>query len=75
MTPEAKELVLERLQPTLFLPSYAHEIQAIRTFIEQGPGSDGKDFVAFMKRSDQYRGEDFAKLYPEMAKAMGYDTP
>jgi MoaA/NifB/PqqE/SkfB family radical SAM enzyme len=74
MTPAAKDLVLERLTTNLFLPVYAHEIQSIRNFIENGPGSDGKDFVTFMKKTDQYRGENFAELYPEMAQAMGYNA-
>ena len=72
LTPAAKELILEKLSLNNFQPMYHNEITGIRTFIEQGAGSDGSAFRAFMNRVDDYRGENFVKLYPEVAKAMGY---
>lgn len=72
LTPAAKDLVMQRLDTALFPPKYHHEIMAIRAFIEQGSGSDGKAFCDYMRRIDERRDEDFAALYPELAAAMGY---
>ena len=72
MTQAAKDLVLPRLHPSLFHEKYDSALQGIRLFIEQGITTDGSVFKSFMDRADAYRGEDFQRLYPEMAKAMGY---
>lgn len=75
MTPEAKELVLSNIKhhQMIVLPEYKNEFKTLMNFIEQGPGSDGKEFCDYMKRADRYRFQHFDELYPEIAKAMGYD--
>lgn len=73
MTDAARKLVLERLTTDRFPDKYHDEVLGIRRFIENGPSSDGVSFCERMKNSDQYRGEDFRVLYPEMAQAMGYE--
>ena len=72
LTPAAKQLVLDRLDTNSFLPKYHREIEGIRNFITQGAGSDGQEFLSYMARIDKRRDEDFAKLYPELAVAMGH---
>jgi len=74
MTDEAKELVLSNIyhHQTIVLPQYKDDFEQLAEFIRQGPGSDGTDFVEYMRRTDEYRSEDFRELYPEIAKAMGY---
>ena len=52
---------------------YQREIDNVIRFIENGPGSDGTEFVRKMTKTDQYRKQDFRLLYPEMAATMGYD--
>jgi hypothetical protein len=74
MTPEAKELVLNKLK-TVFWTSafYQKEIDNVIKFIELGTGSDGAEFLEKMQRTDAYRKENFALTHPEIAKAMGYE--
>jgi len=73
MTPAAKELVLNKLKSMFWGGEfYQREIDNVIKFIENGPGSDGTEFVRKMKQTDQYRKQDFRLLYPEMAAAMGY---
>lgn len=74
MTPEAKELVLNKLK-TVFWKSSSHqqEIDNVIKFIENGPGSDGKEFLFKMQRTDAYRKQNFMDTHPEIAKAMGYE--
>ena len=74
LTPKARQMVLEKLDSASFLPKYHNEIQAIRTFVEQGAGSDGTAFCEYMKRIDQRRDENFAITHKEMAEAMGYGS-
>lgn len=74
MTPAAKELVLNKLK-TVFWTSnfYQREIDNISKFIENGPGSDGREFLTKMQRTDQYRGQNFLHTHEEIARAMGYE--
>ena len=74
MTPAAKELVLAKLDLNAFLPKHQKEVEAVKRFIEQGAGSDGKAFREYMNRIDERRAENFQALYPEMAEAMGYGS-
>lgn len=75
MTPEAKELVLANIEHNqmVVLPEYKQEWETLINFIKNGPGSDGTEFVQAMTRTDLYRNQMFPQLYPEMAKAMGYE--
>jgi len=74
MTPESKELVLNKLKSMFWgRDFYQREIDNVIRFIENGPGSDGTEFVRKMTKTDQYRKQDFRLLYPEMAATMGYD--
>lgn len=68
----ARELILDKLEqytPTLKLDTFVYNIVNI---LKHAVLSDGHDFCVYMKQLDQFRNENFAKLYPEMAKAMGY---
>jgi hypothetical protein len=42
-------------------------------FIENGQGSDGKEFLRRMMETDEYRGQSFLITHKEIAKAMGYE--
>lgn len=74
MTPAAKELVLNKLK-TVFWTSnfYQQEIDNIIKFIENGPGSNGREFLTKMQRTDTYRKQNFLDTHPEIARAMGYE--
>jgi MoaA/NifB/PqqE/SkfB family radical SAM enzyme len=73
MTPNAKALVLDKLKSVDWRTNfYKNEIQNVINFIEQGPGSDGQEFVSRMKKMDAYRKQNFVDTHPEIAKAMGY---
>jgi sulfatase maturation enzyme AslB (radical SAM superfamily) len=74
MTPQAQELVLNKLK-TVFWTSafYQKEIDSVINFIELGSGSDGAEFLEKMQRTDAYRKENFALTHPEIARAMGYE--
>lgn len=74
MTPAAKELVLSKLKTTFWTTDkYQKEIDNVIKFIENGPGSDGKEFLRQMQRTDEYRKQNFMDTHPEIAKAMGYE--
>jgi MoaA/NifB/PqqE/SkfB family radical SAM enzyme len=74
MTPTAKELVINKLKTTFWSsPAYQEEIDSIINFIEQGPGSDGTEFLFKMQRTDAHRKQNFMDTHPEIAKAMGYE--
>lgn len=74
MPPAAKELVLNKLKTTFWKTSkYAGEINNVIKFIENGPGSDGQEFLKRMKQTDSYRKQNFMDTHPEIAKAMGYE--
>ena len=73
MTPEAKELVLNKLKTTFWTTQhYQQEIDSLINFIEAGPGSDGREFLFKMKRTDAHRDQNFSATHIEIAKAMGY---
>ena len=74
MTPAAKELVLNKLKTTFWKSDkYLQEINNLIAFIENGPGSDGSEFLFKMKRTDAYRKQNFMDTHPEIARAMGYE--
>lgn len=74
MTPKAKELVLNKLKSKFWGGDfYQREINNVIQFIENGPGSDGEEFVRQMKRTDEYRKQNFMDTHPEIARAMGYE--
>ena len=73
MTEEAKELVIERLTNGDFIPRHRKEIDKIIQFIKNGETRDNAQFLKEMKRTDRFRGEDFAKTHTDIAIAMGYD--
>lgn len=74
MTPTAKELVIGKLKKTFWTTQkYQEEINNVISFIENGPGSDGAEFLRQMKRTDEYRKQNFVDTHPEIAVAMGYE--
>jgi hypothetical protein len=72
LTPEAKRIVIEKLQSGTFVPKHRAEVARIIKFIEQGRGSDGEEFLFKMQQTDSYRKQNFYHTHPEIAKAMGY---
>ena len=74
MTPQAQELVIDRLITHEFDSKYRAEILRIVQFIKNGDGSDGKEFLRKMQTTDQYRKQSFLDTHEEIAKAMGYET-
>lgn len=74
MTPAAQDLVLNKLKTTFWKNShYQREINNIINFIELGSGSDGKEFLFKMQRTDAHRKQNFLDTHPEIARAMGYE--
>jgi hypothetical protein len=74
MTPQAQELVLNKLKTAFWSKNtYQREIDNLITFIQQGSGSDGQDFLEKMQRTDAYRKQNFKDTHPEIAIAMGYE--
>ena len=74
MTPAAKELVLNKLKNTFWKSEfYQQEIDNVIKFIDNGPGSDGAEFLFNMQRTDAYRKQNFMDTHPEIAEAMGYE--
>ena len=74
MTPQAQAMVLNKLK-TVFWTStkYQQEIDNVIKFIENGPGSDGQEFLQKMQQTDTYRKQDFKDTHSEIALAMGYE--
>ena len=73
MTPAAKELVLDKLRNTVWSNvAYQEEIDSVIQFIENGPGSDGAEFIRQMRQTDAYRKQNFTNTHAEIAQAMGY---
>jgi MoaA/NifB/PqqE/SkfB family radical SAM enzyme len=74
MTPMAQDLVLNKLKTTAWSDiAYRDEIDSVIKFIELGTGSDGKEFLFKMQRTDEHRKQNFADTHPEIARAMGYE--
>jgi MoaA/NifB/PqqE/SkfB family radical SAM enzyme len=72
MTPQAQELVIDRLTSHEFSPKHRAEVLRIVQFIKNGKGSDGKEFLQKMQTTDKYREQSFLDSHEEIAKAMGY---
>lgn len=74
MTPECKEFVLAAIENNhkIVLPEYTKEWNELKRYIENGPGSDGKIFCQYMKKTDLMRNQNFGAVYPEIAEKMGY---
>lgn len=72
MTPQAQELIIDRLTTHEFNPKYRAEVLRIVQFIKNGEGSDGIVFVGKMTQTDAYRKQSFLDSHEEIAKAMGY---
>jgi MoaA/NifB/PqqE/SkfB family radical SAM enzyme len=74
MTVAARDLVLNKLKTYFWSKKYyQREIDNVIKFIEQGPGSDGLEFLEKMQRTDLYRKQNFKDTHPEIAAAMGYE--
>jgi MoaA/NifB/PqqE/SkfB family radical SAM enzyme len=73
MTAEAQQLVIDRLTTAEFTPKHKIEIMRIVKFIENGQGSDGKEFIRKIQQTDEYRRQSFLTTHAEIAKAMGYE--
>jgi MoaA/NifB/PqqE/SkfB family radical SAM enzyme len=73
MTPEAQELVVDRLTSYEFSPKHRAEVLRIVQFIKNGEGSDGKEFLQKMQTTDEYREQSLRDTHKEIAEAMGYE--
>jgi len=74
MTSAAKDLVEKRLQSHEYKnPLHERQIGYLINFMRNAPDGDGIAFRERMKMADNYRGEDFSELYPEIAEAMRYN--
>lgn len=73
MTSEAQQLVIDKLSSAEIDPRYRAEILRIIKFIQNGSGSDGKEFVRKMQQTDEYRNQSFLDTHAEIAQAMGYN--
>jgi FlaA1/EpsC-like NDP-sugar epimerase len=72
MTPAAQLLVINKLKSVIWPTKYKQEINNLITFINNGAGSDGTEFMKKMRRMDEYRDQSFLDTHPEIAQAMGY---
>ena len=72
MTPAAQSLVINRLSTHTFNPKFKAEVLRIIKFIENGLGSNGKEFLNKMKQTDEYRNQSLLDTHKEIAEAMGY---
>lgn len=69
MTPNAKQLIVSRYH------NHPHpELQKIAVRVKHSTGSDGTEFVRYMKQLDQQRKENFLNSHNEIAIAMGYSV-
>lgn len=74
LTDLAKKTVIEKLQSVTWSNiQYKKEIDNLIRFIDSGTGSDGKTFMTLMKRTDEYRKQDFSITHTEIARAMGFN--
>lgn len=73
MTPAAKTLVVDRLRGYSVSHQHRAEMLKIAQFINNGVGSDGREFAKKIRITDNYRGQNFAVSHPEIAKVMGYE--
>lgn len=73
LTPAAKSAVINKLTNGTFSAKHRIEIDRLISFIEAGPGSDGKAFIAKVKRTDIYRKQSLMDTHEEIALLMGYN--
>ena len=73
MTPQAQELVIDRLTTHEFSPKYRAEVLRIVQFIRNGEGSNGQEFFTKMQNTDDYPRQSFLDTHTEIARAMGYE--
>jgi hypothetical protein len=73
MTPQAQELVIDRLTKHPFNTKHRVEIDKIIQFIQNGEGSDGTEFLRKMQQTDGYREQSFLTTHLDIARAMGYE--
>ena len=74
MTTQARSMVLDKLTHGTFALAYQKDINAIVNFINNGAGSDGKEFCDFMRRIDVNRKENFLSSHENIARSMGYGS-
>jgi len=73
MTPQAQQLVIDRLTTHEFNSKHRAEILRIIQFIRNGQGSDGKEFLRKMQTTDKYRQQNLRETHKEIAEGMGYE--
>jgi hypothetical protein len=73
LTPHAKTMVIEKLDNANVPSHYKLELMRIKKYILNSKGSDGREFLEKMQRTDAYRKQNFKDTHLEIAKAMGYE--
>jgi MoaA/NifB/PqqE/SkfB family radical SAM enzyme len=73
LTPHAKTMVIEKLDNANVPSHYKLEFMRIKKYILNSKGSDGREFLEKMQRTDAYRKQNFKDTHLEIAKAMGYE--
>jgi hypothetical protein len=73
LTPHAKTMVIEKLDNANVPSQYKLELMRIKKYILNSKGSDGREFLEKMQRTDAYRKQNFKDTHLEIAKAMGYE--
>jgi MoaA/NifB/PqqE/SkfB family radical SAM enzyme len=72
LTNVAQKLVLNKLINCQLDAKDKQTLQHVIKTIKNSAGSDGKEFIAYMKSKDHLRNENFADTHTEIAIAMGY---
>lgn len=73
LTPHAKTMIIKKLDNANVPSQYKLELMRIKKYILNSKGSDGREFLEKMQRTDAYRKQNFKDTHLEIAKAMGYE--
>ena len=74
LTPRAKQLVINRLTNSGLPEIHQQRLNFVLGVVENSLlQSDGQEFVKNIKLVDNIRGENFARVHPEIADAMGFN--
>ena len=68
----AKQAIAQHLKDANIPSRYRAEFNRIINFMEQGASSDGSKLREEIRKLDQRRNQDFAKVAPEIAELVGY---
>jgi len=72
LTPQAKELIINKFNSINWKDCYKRDVNNVIQFINNGAGSDGTEFISYIKKTDARRNQSFMSTHKEIATAMGY---